>query len=159
AAYGENRFQVCVEDLDRVMTLPANTPDDRKTQREALVLRGRAQLFGLRDNDHAIADLTRALDLDANQAEALTLRGIAHSRNQQYALATADCSRALKLAPRTSVYLANRGYALFNGGKTDDAIRDFTAAIAINPKYAAAYEGRAKAYEKAGDAEKGRADK
>src|SRR5262249_31768016 len=140
AAFGENRYQVCIEDLDRVLGQPAGNADERKTQRDALLLRGRAHLNGTKDFDHAIADLTRVLDLDANSAEAFNLRGIAHGRKQDYARAAEDYSAAMKLAPRNSVYASNRGYAHLNGQKVEEAIKDFTKAIELNPKYPLAYE-------------------
>jgi tetratricopeptide (TPR) repeat protein len=159
AAEGEERHQVCVEDLDRVLALPVHTVDDRKIHHEALVLRGRVHLLGLKEYDNAIASLTRALETEPDQPEVLNLRGLAHGKKHDYARAIDDFSAALRKAPRSSVYLTNRGNALLQSGKVPEAIRDFTAAIALDPNDPQAYEGRAAAHEKAGQKEQSQADR
>jgi tetratricopeptide (TPR) repeat protein len=52
----------------------------------------------------------------------------------------------------------NRGLFSFNNGDYADAIEDFTNAIHLNPDYVLAYNKRAWAYDKTGEADKAIAD-
>jgi tetratricopeptide (TPR) repeat protein/predicted aspartyl protease len=61
-----------------------------------------------RDYEHAIADLTRACELDPNDAEYFYQRGIAYRDNKRIELALADFNRALELNPVDVSALAAR---------------------------------------------------
>ena len=52
----------------------------------------------------------------------------------------------------------NRGIALSEKGKPQDAISDFNEAIRLNPNYGRAYYNRAMAYQKMGQGDKAKAD-
>lgn len=54
--------------------------------------------------------------------------------------------------------LVARGKSLLNKGKPEEAMSDFNAAIALDPKNAEAYDGRGLAYKKLGDAAKAHND-
>lgn len=50
----------------------------------------------------------------------------------------------------TAVSLTERGLALYNQGRFQEAIDQFTKAIALDPKYKSAWAHRAEAYAKLG---------
>jgi tetratricopeptide (TPR) repeat protein len=79
----------------------AAAPEDKKVGDEpadaaAYSRRGTASA-GRHDYEHAIADLTRACELDPTQPEYFYQRGIVHLSNMQIDLAAADFDRALAL--------------------------------------------------------------
>jgi tetratricopeptide (TPR) repeat protein len=84
---------------------------------------------GHRLRDNAIADLSAALDLKADDAGVLIDRGQDHHLNQQYDLAIADFSAALKLKPSPSTLL-QRSASLRAKGAYQEAIADCSAALA-----------------------------
>ena len=67
-----------------------------------------------------------------------------------------------KPAPRripTAASMTERGIALFSQGRFQEAVDQFTKAIALDPKYRLAWERRAEAYGRLGRAEQEAADK
>ena len=67
-----------------------------------------------------------------------------------------------KPAPRripTAANMTERGIALFSQGRFQEAVDQFTKAIALDPKYRLAWERRAEAYGRLGRAEQEAADK
>lgn len=93
-----------------------------------------AAFLGRRDFEHAIADFTRASELNPNEAEYWYLRGMAHWQNQQPIPALSDFDRTLEL---NSNYLAARiSRAQMRLGHKDiaDAVADLDAADGIAAK-------------------------
>jgi tetratricopeptide (TPR) repeat protein len=91
------------------------------------------------DYDRAIADCTRALELNPQYAEAYNNRGTAWFYKGDYDRAIADCTRALELNPQYAEAYNNRGTVRFYKGDYDRAIADCTRALELNPQYAEAY--------------------
>ncbi len=84
---------------------------------------GRAQLNLHRgDTLAAVADLTKALEINSNSVEALTMRAALNRRSPHAALA--DMERAVKLRPDLTYLRINRAVARYNihdyGGALDD---------------------------------------
>jgi tetratricopeptide (TPR) repeat protein len=94
----------------------------------------------------AIADCTRALELNDKDWEAANLRGLAHEDRKEDDQAVADFALAIKLRPGEVAPYFNRAGALRRLGKTEDAITDYTRAVKMAPKFWQAYEKRAFAY-------------
>jgi tetratricopeptide (TPR) repeat protein len=95
------------------------------------------------DYEGAIADLTKAIELNPKQARAYAERGWARRQRGDYDGAIADYNRAIELAPRvSSAYYDNRGLARLEKGDCGGAIADFTKVIELDPKHARAYVGR-----------------
>ena len=57
-----------------------------------------------------------------------------------------ECNTALGLAPGQPAYLDSRGLIYLRQGRTSEAIRDYDAAIAKNPRLATAHYGRGVAW-------------
>ena len=84
---------------------------------------------GRRLRDNAIADFSAAISLKADDAGVFIERGQAYHLNQQFDLAIADLSAALKLNSSPSTLL-QRAASERAKGAYDEAIADCTAALA-----------------------------
>ncbi len=110
------------------------------------------------DHDRAIADHTRAIELDSKFTNAYASRGYAYAAKGDHDRAIADYTRAIELDPKYAIAYINRGWAYAAKGDHDRAIADYDRAIGLKPDYAGAYSGRAKALLKAGKTEDAFAD-
>lgn len=106
--------------------------------------RGAAYL-NIGDYDAALKDLDEALHLDAQSAHALYNRGATYYLKGAYEDAIRDLTRSLKLEPRAKAHFY-RGRAERELDRIDDAVKDFTAAIAIDPSGADFYDYRGRAF-------------
>jgi tetratricopeptide (TPR) repeat protein len=80
----------------------------------------------------AIADFTKAVELDPKATRAFNQRGIAHYRKGQWEKASADFGSAIEQKPTDPVYWSNRGDALSKLRQWEKAISDFTKSIDLN---------------------------
>jgi tetratricopeptide (TPR) repeat protein len=110
------------------------------------------------DMNGAIADLSRAIDLDPKSTPAVYRRGAFKLQKGDYDGAITDLTRAIELSPNTADYYNDRGLAKLNKHDNDGAIVDFTRAIELDPKNAIAYRNRALAKNIKGDADGALAD-
>jgi tetratricopeptide (TPR) repeat protein len=69
-------------------------------------------------------------------AWAFNNRCYAYIRKGDYDHAVADCTEAIRLAPKLALAFTNRGVACAANGKYDRAIADYNEAIRLNPKVA-----------------------
>ncbi|MFA9476192.1 MAG: tetratricopeptide repeat protein, partial [Filomicrobium sp.] len=72
-----------------------------------------------------IADYTKTVALDPNDAAAYTNRGNSYDDKGEYALAIADFDKAIALNPNDANAYYNRGNAYDDKGEYDLAIADF----------------------------------
>lgn len=114
--------------------------------------RGMASL-ARRDVDAALADLDKAVELDAKDPENLYQRGMARLVNSQPRLAMSDFDAALALAPEHLEAHMSRGVLHLRAGRGDDAKADFDAALKLAPKNPAIGMRVAEAYQLNGDFE------
>jgi tetratricopeptide (TPR) repeat protein len=95
---------------------PATTNQDDEPADAAAFARRGAAFAGRRDFEHALADLTRACELNPNEPEYAYQRGMAYWENNQPIPAMADIDHALELNPdyvqarvaRAQLRLANK---------------------------------------------------
>ncbi len=122
-----------------------------------------------RDWDRAIGDLTEAIRLDSAVAKCWHRRAIAYLGKGEADCAIADCTRVIQdmpsptsaAGPLPPVYAdayADRGTAFFMKKEYARAIADYTEALALEPRLALVYEGRARAYRAIGDRQKATRD-
>lgn len=90
--------------------------------------------------------------------EALVVRGLTHFDLGRLDLALADLTSALELDPRNEVVLHHRANVFNELGLAHHAVRDYGAALAIDPFYAEAYINRAIAYQRGGHLSRARED-
>jgi tetratricopeptide (TPR) repeat protein len=122
---------------------------DRKKAAVAYYNRGNA--YSLKgDRDGAIADFTRALELDA-RAEIYHARGDVFIERNDYDQGIADYTKALALAPKSGNLIIQRAVAYNLKGEPDLAIRDLSRAIDLDGEEAMlSAEGRVAAHSQRG---------
>ena len=84
--------------------------------------------------EQAIADYTRAIELNPKQANAFFNRGNAYFDKGDYDEAITDYTRAILLDPNNGPAFFKRGIAHYAKGDYAQAIADYTGAIAIEPR-------------------------
>jgi tetratricopeptide (TPR) repeat protein len=95
------------------------------------------------DHARAIAELSKAIQLDPQFAEAWMARGYAHAALGRFERAVADYDQALRLDPEDAETWCNRGLARSKLGQRDEAVADLGEAIRLDPKLVPAYHVRA----------------
>ena len=99
-----------------------------------------------KDYDKAIADYSKAIELDPQFVEAYNNRGIDREKQKDYEKAIADYSKAIDLSPGYAAAYNNRGNAWGDKKDYEKAIADYAKAIELDPRYAAAYNNRGTAW-------------
>ena len=118
---------------------------------------GRGNLFRVKGRfDEAISDLTQAIRLDANSAQAYHARGLIYQRQNLHQKAVTDFDAAIDRNPFVQAPYLARGQSLIALNKFDSAIEDFNACLNIDGNLADGWSGLGLAYEKKGDAEQAR---
>jgi tetratricopeptide (TPR) repeat protein/WD40 repeat protein len=92
--------------------------------------------------DEAIADLSKAIDLNPDDPDSWNARGYAHRQLAQKEKALADYIRASELNPKEARYWRNRGSVHVEVGRPDKAVADYSKAIELEPDAAALWSGR-----------------
>jgi tetratricopeptide (TPR) repeat protein len=86
------------------------------------------------DVDGAIAELTRAIELEPGLARAWARRGFARGSKGDHEGAIADYARALELDPKSAGAWDGRAWVRADRGDYDGAIADYTKALELDPK-------------------------
>ena len=90
------------------------------------------------DLEEAIANYSKAIELDPNYAEAYLSRGIARAANNSLDGAIADFTKIIEMKPPSNLVLPaaffNRGLARERKGDYDGSIEDYTNALRLNPR-------------------------
>ena len=105
----------------------------------------------LGDQQGAIADLSKAIAIDPQDADAYYNRGVAKGDLGDQKGAIADYSKAIAIDPQYADAFNNRCNAKNILGDKKGAIADCSQAIAIDPQYAYAYYNRGNAKTDLGD--------
>ena len=108
--------------------------------------------------DLAIADLTRAIQLDPKLARAYAHRAECFLAKRDFVTAGIDCDEAIRLAPDDFYGHNVRGIILGAQGDRAAAIAAYSKAIQLNAKDAVVYANRAGAYYEQGDNDPALAD-
>ena len=94
----------------------------------------------------SIQDLTKAIDLNSDYAEAYTIRGGIYNLQGDYDRAIQDSTKTIDLNSDYAEAYAIRGMAYCSQGDYGCAIQDLTKTIKSNPDYAEARFARAIAW-------------
>jgi len=93
----------------------------------------------------AVADYTRAIEIDSSHIDAYLKRGIVRYKIlKQYELSLTDFDVAIKIDPRCVAAYLHRGIVKCHLLKFDDAIPDFDRTIELDPNEERAYFNRGK---------------
>jgi tetratricopeptide (TPR) repeat protein len=90
-------------------------------------------LSNLGKNEEAIKYLDKALEIDPNNANALTSKGLALYNLGNYQEAVKYHDKALEINPNGGPALNNKGLALYGLGKYDEALEYYDRALEIDP--------------------------
>ena len=110
------------------------------------------------DHDGAIADYSRAIELDPDLVLAYRARGWVYLLIGDLDQAIADYDRAVELDPDRAAHYASRGMAYQERGDLDRAIADFDRWVELDTETAPAYLYRGRAYRDKGDIDRATAD-
>lgn len=108
--------------------------------------------------DKAIADLTKAIELNPQLDIAYYYLGQVCKTKGDYDRAIADYTKAIEIDPRFTEAYNERGFVWRKKGDYDRAIADYTRAIEIDPNNIVAYNERGDAWQAKGDYDKAKAD-
>ena len=126
-----------------VLAGPGSLPDP--IDAEGHVRRGNTfRRFG--HVDRAIADHTKAIQLDPTNAIAYNDRGIAYETKGNLEVALADYNKAIELDPKRAVFVSNRARVYGDKSDYETAIANYTKAIELQPDLANAHYYRGVAY-------------
>ena len=124
---------------------PYPTPDAKEYLRRGIEAEQRGQ------DSEAIQDLTKAIELRPDYADAYCFRGRAYRSQGEHDRAIQDSTKAIELKPDYAEAYYIRGAAYIIQGEHDRAIQDSTKAIELKPDYANAYLARGAAYYSKGE--------
>ncbi|ABM79600.1 tetratricopeptide repeat-containing S1 family peptidase [Prochlorococcus marinus] len=96
----------------------------------------------LKDYQGAIADYSKALEINPEDANTFNNRGNAKHGLGDYQGAISDYTKAIELDPQHALAYDNRGYSKHDLKDYQAAIADYNKAIEIDPQYAIAYNNR-----------------
>ncbi len=127
--YQSLRLEAAIEDCTTAVGWLERRSDSMV---EALITRGLTH-FDLGRLDLAIADLTSAIDLDAQNTMARNSRGTVFDELGLTAYAIRDYSAALEIDPGFAEAYSNRAIAYLRSGASDLARRDAETAFRLKP--------------------------
>lgn len=120
---------------------------------EFLIL-GNESITQARNAHAAIANYSKALDLNPNFLEAWVRRGVTYMDSGDSHNAIHDLNQAVRLSPSSFKAVYNRGRAFFKAGHYTEAINDLTRATGLNSFHARAHRILGDAYAANGEEEK-----
>jgi tetratricopeptide (TPR) repeat protein len=130
--------------------------------RAATLLQQRARATDPRVRDRllkrALADLTRAIDLDPHRARSRAYRGFAYLQSGEVDRALADFNEAIRLDPKDAEGFRGRAAAYGRKGDPDRGLADFAEAVRVDPDDPYVYNERAHVFFDRGDYARATAD-
>jgi tetratricopeptide (TPR) repeat protein len=137
--------------LRRRVVVKAESFDVRNLEgsREAILSQMRKSYE--RAMERAIDDLSKAIKLNKNFAEAYADRGAVKEEKGDSKGALSDYNKAIEVNPRLARAYYNRGLLRRRKNEAQQAIADYTKAIEIDPRYSKAYTNRGVAKQAQGD--------
>ena len=96
--------------------------------------------------EKAVADCSKAIELDSEQPLAWNSLGIGHRHLGKQDKALEEFSKAIELDPKFATFWSNRGSVYCDSlHQYEKAMSDFSTAIALDPKFATAWANRGNA--------------
>jgi tetratricopeptide (TPR) repeat protein len=102
------------------------------------------------DDARALADYTRAIELNPNHYDALVARGIVRGKMGRRAESMRDFDRAIAINGQNSRAFGNRGTLHHFMGNYDEALSDYLRSLEIDPQNAVTHHNIAMIYESKG---------
>ena len=156
-ALSANSWEDCTkgEDDDRVIRAGTEViAEGRETSQElAQAYNKRCEVYynyGKKDYDRAIADCSKAIELDPNSTAYLN-RCLATSLKGDDDRALSDCNKAVELDPKSSYAYSARCWVSCRHGASQQALADCSEALKLDPNNNQALSARGFAYLKMGE--------
>jgi tetratricopeptide (TPR) repeat protein len=149
----ELRLKACSELIDKGESSGERLGDLYVKRGQAQICKGGSDSYAL-----AIADYTKAIEIDPRSAKAFVARGQAYLNKNKLDEATQDFGSAIELDPADVVAVRYRGLAFFAAGQYDRALADLDKAVALSPDDIANYFRRGEIRYAAGQHEQALAD-
>jgi len=86
------------------------------------------------DLEKALETFNKAIELDGNNADAYTGRGMTYYDMEKFDLALKDYEKTIKIDPKAPMHYANRGDVYLIWEKYDEAMADYERALKLDPK-------------------------
>lgn len=100
----------------------------------------------LANDDNAIAEYSKAIELNPQFADAYNRRGVAYIYKENSKQAIFNLNKAIELNQQFIEAYHNRGYAYERIPDFEKAMSDYTRAIELDPQFAIAYSSRSVLY-------------
>jgi tetratricopeptide (TPR) repeat protein len=126
-----NRIESALKDFDRAIQLNPSSEEFYSARGNVRAARG--------DGAGALADYAQALRLNPKFVRAYHNRALLHSRERRLERALADYSEALHIGSDAFLF-AGRARVYEKIGRDDDAAKDYSTAIALDPTNSAAHK-------------------
>lgn len=97
------------------------------------VARSCLEKYKQNDKDGALADCTKAIELDARSTDSYAVRAVIFAEKGNFEGAIADLDKALVLDPRNPNLYRVRGIAKLKKGDLDGSIADYDKAVDLDP--------------------------
>ncbi len=124
----------------------------------AIFLKLGRHYIGEKDYDLAINALTRAIELEPDNAHAYGKRGVAHAEKFEYEESVRDFDRAILLDFTYAGAYNNRALSCYRTSMFKEALADYDRAIELSPEIALFYANRGLARHRLGEYEEAIAD-
>jgi tetratricopeptide (TPR) repeat protein len=91
--------------------------------------------YSQKEYDKAIAQFSKAIELDSNYADAYNHRGIVFRERNMFKTSLVDFDKAITINYKNPMYMNNKGYTFQGMGFIDSAIFYYKRAIKLSPDY------------------------
>jgi tetratricopeptide (TPR) repeat protein len=126
-------YHLAMTDYNRAVEILDTAPDRfRKDKTTIHNSRGKT-FFDMGHTPEAIADYTKAIEIDPKFSEAYINRGAAYGKSGKSELALADFNKGIELDPKAANGYFNRSLLYSDMKKLDLAIRDHDSYLQLNP--------------------------
>ncbi len=98
------------------------------------------------DDEKALNDDNKSLELNPINAEAYNNRGMVYFRQGKYDLAMTDYNKALNINPRNYMVFINRGNVYLKNGNHESALKDYNQSLNLKSDYFMTYNNIATVY-------------
>ena len=110
------------------------------------------------NGSQSIADYTKAIEADPNNAEVYNNRGLVYDDQGSFPEAISDYTKAIEINPNRAEVYSNRGNVYLKQGNLPQAITDYTKAIELDSHFSEAYNNRAVSFFQSKEYDKAWAD-
>ena len=154
----EREYHGMVQQLNQVEALRQAPPEHPGEKAVRRYIETAGSKLAVKDYHGAIEEADKALELEADNSDALYFRAAAENLLGRYGDADRDASRGLSIAPSAAFLRDARAWSYIRMGRFADAISDANHSLEIDPKNPYAFANRGHASEGRGDYEAMAAD-